>query len=182
MGLRTLIIYDKVTNEAFMNTLVSRYKYLRLLQLSNYGDESLPSSIGKLKHLRYLGLEYSEKLKRLPNSVCKLQNLQTLSLMLVILPHWLQGSMNTLHVLIISDCKNLKELPEWLPTLTCLKRLGISYCPNLLSLPDNMHHLTNLENLKIIGCPGLYKRYQTMIGQDWNKISHIRTVAIEIEE
>ncbi|RDX64365.1 hypothetical protein CR513_57083, partial [Mucuna pruriens] len=48
-GLKTIIFPMEATNEAFLNTLVSRCKYLRVLDL--------PFSIGKLKHLRYLGLE-----------------------------------------------------------------------------------------------------------------------------
>ncbi|KAK7392864.1 hypothetical protein VNO78_21314 [Psophocarpus tetragonolobus] len=303
-GLKTLISYGNVTNEAFLNTLVSRCKYLRFLQLNNSEYKSLPGSIGKLKHLRFLSLDDSEKLKSLPDSVSKLQNLQTLSLggclslqelpkgikklislrqlfittkqtdlpekeiaeltslehlrfhacdkleslseemqlsnlktlvfdkcgtlkslsfnliknvenlmikdcenlelsmdlgnqipnsrihfltllglpRLVSLPQWIQGSKNTLQVLLIGYCKNLKELPEWLPTLTCLKTLAIGDCPKLLSLTDNMHDLTNLENLEISGCPELCKRCQREVGQDWNKISHVKNVIIDEPE
>ncbi|KAK7392866.1 hypothetical protein VNO78_21316 [Psophocarpus tetragonolobus] len=292
IGLKTLTIQHNATNEAFLNTLVSRCKYLRFLELNNFEYESLPRLIGKLKHLRFLSLQDSEKLKRVPDSVYKLQNLQTLNLIgcsslqelpkgirklislcqlflttkqldlpekeianltslkllfldvcdklesvlekmqlsrlktlgfrkcetlrslsfnliknvepfmindclnlnlsmnlgnqipnsrlnhlslvglpqLVTLPQWLQGCIYTLQVLYICYCKNLKELPEWLPTLIYLKTLQIRDCQELLSLPNNTHHLTNLEYLEINGCPELYKRYQRMIGQDWNKI------------
>ncbi|CAJ1967549.1 unnamed protein product [Sphenostylis stenocarpa] len=304
-GLRTIIFPDDATNEAFMNTLVSRCKHLRFLELSNSTYESLPPSIGKLKHLRYLSLFGNKKLKRLPGSVCKLQNLETLNLngciqlqelpkgirklislrrlhvttrqldfpdreienltsletvtfnscdnlesllegiqlsslknlslhdcrnlksmsfhvitnlenlvidncgeldlsmgfgnkipdlrlkslalkslqQLVTLPQWLQGSVNTLHSLVIADCNNLKELPEWLSTMICLKLLVIEYCPYMQSLPDNMHHLTNLENLLINSCPELCERYQPEFGQDWHKVSHIKKVFVgELEE
>ncbi|TKY53325.1 putative disease resistance protein RGA3 [Spatholobus suberectus] len=304
-GLRTIIFPPDAANEAFMNTLVSRCKYLRVLDLSYSKYDSLPRCIGKLKHLRYLNLECSAKLKGLPDSVCKLQNLQTLALggcteieelpkgirklislrqlyittkqpefpekeianltsledlrfhycdklkslfkgiklpslktlvlndcaslkslsfhaignlqtlkifkcnklelsmgvgnqipdlrlklldlehlpHLVTLPQWLQGSMNTLHSLIIYCCENLEELPEWLSTLIFLKQLEIEDCPKLLSLPENMHRLTSIDHLYIKGCPELCKRCQPGVGQDWPKISHIKKVIIdELEE
>ncbi|ESW17621.1 hypothetical protein PHAVU_007G254900 [Phaseolus vulgaris] len=301
-GLRTIIFPDEASNEVFMNTLVSRCKYLRFLELSNSKLESLPPSLGKLKHLRYLCLFGNKKLKGLPSSVCNLQNLETLNLngctelqelpkgmrklislrrlhittkqlhfpdkeianltsletltfnscdnleslfegiqlstlknlslhhcgnlkslsfhvitnlenlviesccelelsmdfgnqipdlrlkslglkslqQLVSLPQWLQGSVNTLHSLVIADCNNLKELPEWLSSMICLKLLVIEYCPYLQSLPDN---LTNLENLVINNCPELCRRYQPGVGQDCHKISHIKQVFVgELEE
>ncbi|QCE05245.1 disease resistance protein RPM1 [Vigna unguiculata] len=303
-GLRTIIFPDEATNEAFLNTLVSRCKYLRFLELSNSKYETLPRSVGKLKHLRYLCLFGNKNLKGLPCSVCNLQNLENLNLnectelqelpkgisklislrqlhittkqlhfpdqeistltsletltfnscdnlesllkgiqlssltnlslhdcgklktlsfhvianlehllidnccelelsmgfgngnqipdlrlkslafkslqQLVTLPQWLQGSVNTLHSLVIADCNNLKELPEWLSSAVFLKLLVIEYCSSLQSLPDN---LINLENLLINSCPELCKRYQPGVGQDYHKISHIKKVFVgELEE
>ncbi|XP_027935169.1 disease resistance protein RGA2-like [Vigna unguiculata] len=303
-GLRTIIFPDEATNEAFLNTLVSRCKYLRFLELSNSKYETLPRSIGKLKHLRYLCLFGNKNLKGLPCSVCNLQNLENLNLnectelqelpkgisklislrqlhittkqlhfpdqeistltsletltfnscdnlesllkgiqlssltnlslhdcgklktlsfhvianlehllidnccelelsmgfgngnqipdlrlkslafkslqQLVTLPQWLQGSVNTLHSLVIADCNNLKELPKWLSSAVFLKLLVIEYCSSLQSLPDN---LINLENLLINSCPELCKRYQPGVGQDYHKISHIKKVFVgELEE
>ncbi|XP_047176919.1 disease resistance protein RGA2-like [Vigna umbellata] len=287
-----------MNNEAFLITLVSRCKYSRILELYSSEFESLPYSIGKLKHLRYLNLQFSKKLRRLPDSVCKLQNLQTLNLLgcvelqklpkgmrnlislgnlfittkqvdfpdkgiavltslenlntsycrnleslfngiqlstlkklslygceslksvsfhairninvlaickcdklelamgvgsqipdsrlkfvylgglpqLVTLPQWIQGSANSLQSLVIMGCINLKELPDWLPTLIYLKYLAICKCPNLLSLPDNMHQLKNLEKLDMSGCPQLWKRFKPGVGKDRYKISHIKYV------
>ncbi|XP_047150321.1 putative disease resistance protein RGA3 [Vigna umbellata] len=299
-GVRSVVFRNGGSDINFLNTLVSRCKYLRLLDLRYSEHESLPQCMGKLKHLRFLCLAKMEKLKELPDSVCKLQNLQTLILsgctnlqklpkgmknlvslrqlaittaqadfpkelianltslenlsftecdnleslfegvqlstvkslilsecgslksvslhafrnleflmiadctklelsmslscqipdsklkylfldelpQLVKLPQSFQGSANTLQHLSISDCVNLDELPEWLPTLICLKVLDIGSCPKLLSLP-NIHHLTNLENLEIVDCPELCRRFKPEVGQDWHKISHIKIVHIE---
>ncbi|XP_027937894.1 putative disease resistance protein RGA4 [Vigna unguiculata] len=297
-GLRSVVFRDGGSNIDFLNALVSRCRYLRILDLRYSEYESLPHCIGKLKHLRFLCLAKNEKLKELPDSVCKLQNLKTLVLsgcirlqklpkgikylislrhlaittaqtdfseeeianftslenlsftqcdnleslfeevqlstlqtltlidcgnlksvslhcirnlealtiincnkleslscqipelklkylflfdlpLLVKLPQWFQGSANSLQHLAIRNCVNLGELPDWLPTLICLKVLEISDCPKLLSLPDNIHHLTNLEKLDITGCPELRKRFKPKVGQDWHKISHIKQVDID---
>ncbi|QCE05250.1 disease resistance protein RPM1 [Vigna unguiculata] len=297
-NLRTLIFRNGVSNKDLLNTLLSRCKSLRILDLQNCEYESLPRCIGKLKHLRFLCLAQNEKLKQLPDSLCKLQNLQTLTLsgciklqmlpkgienlinlrhlaittaqttfpeevigklssleklyiidcdnleslfeevklftfktfylyncgslkwvsfhairnlevlvikdcdnldlsfglgsrisnsrlkyvvfsdlpQLVTLPRWLQGCANTLRSLLIKRCMNLKEFPDWLPTLIHVRVLEIAYCPNLLSFP--VHHLTNLEDLHITGCPELSKRFHPTIGLDWHKISHIKRVHI----
>ncbi|KAL2326989.1 hypothetical protein Fmac_020416 [Flemingia macrophylla] len=300
-SLKTLVFPNDATNKVFLNTVVSRCKYLRLLNLACTKYESLPHYIGKLKHLRFLSVAHNEKLKILPNSICELQNLETFDFrwcpklrelpkgirklislrdlrvttrqtyfpkntienmisleklqvtscenfeslfegvqlsrlrtleiddcgnlkslsfhvvanleylgiyncekldmslglgnkipslclnsvgfkklpQLVTLPQWLQGCINTLHSLQIYDCKNLKELPEWLSIGICLKVLDIYKCPKLLLFPDSMHHLTTLEHLEVKNCPGLSKRYMPGVGQDWQQISHIKKVVIK---
>jgi len=298
-GLRTMIFRNGGNNKDFLNTLVSRCKYLRVLHIRDSECDSLPHCIGKLKHLRVLNLSQKEELKELPDSICKLQNLQTLFLngciklqalpkgmknlislrdlaititlpefpkviadlisleklyltnccnleslfegmklstlkhlslngctslksvsfhviknlevllifncnklelsmgvgsqipnlrlkvlgfgdlpQLVTFPQWLQGSTNSLQTLGIQGCINLKEFPDWLSSLICLKLLAVSDSPKLLSLPDNMYNLTNLEDLKIKVCPELCKRLKPEVGQDWHKISHIKHVNI----
>jgi len=277
-GLRTMIFPMGANNEAFLNNLVSRCEFLRDLRLVNSTYKSLPRSIGKLKHLRYLNLANSKELKRLPNSVCKLQNLHILQFngckklqtlpkignlislrqlfittkqfnfpdkeiakltslerlwvdscgnletlllegiplsnlewlnisscgnlksmspfhvfpnleilgikncpklklslgndnqipklklklltlnslpQLVSFPNWLQGCADTLRILVIANCENFDELPEWLSALICLHKLELEDCPKLLSLPKDAHCLSNLEGLSIKGCPEL---------------------------
>ncbi|XP_020211019.1 putative disease resistance protein RGA4 [Cajanus cajan] len=72
---------------------------------------------------------------------------------LVTLPHWLQGSLETLQYLLISSCYNLVGLPEWLSAMICLKTLCVTSCPNMLFLPDDIPRLTTLERLEIDGYP-----------------------------
>ncbi|KAK2400613.1 putative disease resistance protein RGA3 [Trifolium repens] len=52
--LRTIFFPIGANNEAFLYTLLSRCKFLRILQITNSTYVSLPHSIGKLKHLRCL--------------------------------------------------------------------------------------------------------------------------------
>jgi hypothetical protein len=81
-NVRTIIFrgdWNKVINinKSFVETCISRFKHLRLLDLRYSTLEALPSSIGTLKHLRYLNLERNKHIKKLPNSIWDLQNLET---------------------------------------------------------------------------------------------------------
>ncbi|XP_045797569.1 disease resistance protein RGA2-like [Trifolium pratense] len=173
-GLRTILFPDGANSKPFLNTCLSRCKYLRLLKLNKSRYKNLPHSIGKLKHLRYINLEKSKELERLPDSVCKLQNLQTLDLSecenLLKLPNEI-GNLIKLQVLYITTKQS--NFPEELAKLSSLeilafincdnlmfsfegiqfpklKLLSFSYCGNLKSLP--FHIIPNIESLIIMDC------------------------------
>jgi Leucine-rich repeat (LRR) protein len=102
-------------------------KCLRVLILSNRRNiTKLPNSIGsKLIHLRYLELSYT-LIKRLPDSICKLCNLQVLNLShcrdLDALPREMHKLVNLRHLDII-DTPCMKEMPRHLDRLKCLQTL-----------------------------------------------------------
>lgn len=195
----------------FPDNEIAKLTFLEILMLVDCdnleslfeGIEELPSlkflEIGSCKSLRSVPLHVIPNLESLSIDSCYRLNLsmghdnQTAKLRLKLLyleslpklmafPEWLQGCANTLQSLVIVDCDHLKDLPEWLSTMIYLKTLSIQDCPTLLSLPDGVHHLPDLEYLKIEGCPELCRRYETKVGQDWSKISHIKQVIIESPE
>ncbi|KAK7336560.1 hypothetical protein VNO77_17105 [Canavalia gladiata] len=129
-GVRTILLPEVTAGakeEALLNTWVSKYKYLRVLDLRFSTYKTLPHSIGKLKHLRYFNNEYNHNIKRLPDSICKLQNLQVLKL---------------------NGCIELEALPKGLRKLISLRRLDITTKQSVL--PDNeIAHLSSLANLRI---------------------------------
>ncbi|RDX67392.1 putative disease resistance protein RGA3, partial [Mucuna pruriens] len=90
-----------VDSEALLDTWIKRYRYLRVLDLSDSSFETLPNSIAKLEHLRALSLKNNCKIKRLPHSICKLQHLQFLSL---------------------RGCMELETLPKGLGMLISLRK------------------------------------------------------------
>ncbi|XP_027367373.1 putative disease resistance protein RGA3 [Abrus precatorius] len=172
-GLRTIIFSRGANNEASLNSLLSRCKYLRFLEISYSDYKSLPSSIGKLKHLRCLILQNNTELSRFPDSVCKLQNLQVLRLddckSLEALPKGIENLINlcqlyltfkqssfpeiakwtSLETLSLDSCDNLKSLFEGIQ-LPRLKFFIIDSCGSLESLP--FHAIPNLESLAIFSC------------------------------
>lgn len=161
--------------------VISRFKYLRTLDLRHSRLEEVPLSIGDLKHLRYLDLSGNDNIKSLPTTICRLQNLQTLRIVLctqllkiprrmkylVSLRHlyittretsFLEkgfGCLTTLQSLSILRCENLTSLFEGAEKLIKLRTLVIGDCPRLTSLPRGMKFLTALENLMIINCEEL---------------------------
>lgn len=195
----------------FPDNEIAKLTFLEILMLVDCDNlESLFEGIEELPSLKFLDITSCKSLRSVPLHV--IPNLESLSIdacyrlnlsmghdnqiaklrlkllyleslpQLLAFPEWLQGSVNTLQSLVIVDCDHLKDLPEWLSTMIYLKTLSIQDCPTLLSLPDGVHHLRNLEYLKIKGCPELCRRYETKVGQDWPKISHIKQVIIESPE
>ncbi|KAM3738941.1 hypothetical protein ACB098_09G167700 [Castanea mollissima] len=143
--------FDSINiSESLVKTCISRFKHLRLLNLRHSTLETLSSSISTLKHLRYLNLNRNKKIKKLPDSICDLQNLETL---------------------ILLGCNEIEELPRdirkmvslRIQRLTALRYLGFGYCKSLISLPQGMRHLTALECLGIGNC----EKLNLMEGDDY---------------
>ncbi|XP_050245665.1 putative disease resistance protein RGA4 isoform X3 [Quercus robur] len=165
-------------NESLVKTCISRFKHLRLLNLSNSTLETLSSSISTLKHLRYLNLQGNKKIKKLPDSICDLQNLETLILSgcedleelprdirkMVSLRYFVITTkqtrlpangiecMSSLRHLSFNSCHRLECFNEGIQRLTALRSLSFFNCESLISLPQGMKHLTALEYLAIYYC------------------------------
>ncbi|XP_059439482.1 putative disease resistance protein RGA4 [Corylus avellana] len=112
--------------ESDIEAIFSTSKLLRVLVLNGIDFDFLPSSIGKLKHLRYLDLSWNTDLQKLSNSITRLQNLQTL---------------------ILSFCYKLEELPRDIKKLVNLRHLEIEECDKLAYMPRGLGQLTNLQTL-----------------------------------
>jgi Leucine-rich repeat (LRR) protein len=113
-------------NRRVYDTLITSFKCLRVLNLSQSDIQEVPNSIGKLKHLRYLDLSWNVAIKLLPASITKLQNLQTLKL---------------------DFCLELKELPEDTRNLISLRHLVLRMCNSLTHMPHGLGKLTALQTL-----------------------------------
>jgi Leucine-rich repeat (LRR) protein len=115
-------------NKQVYDTLISSFKCLRALNMSNSNIQEVPNFIGKLKHLRLLDLSWNKDIKLLPTSITKLQNLQTLRL---------------------ANCRGLKELPEDTRNLISLRHLTLDGCDSLTHMPHGLRKLTALQTLTL---------------------------------
>ncbi|XP_028224293.1 putative disease resistance RPP13-like protein 1 [Glycine soja] len=112
-------------NEEAQCIIVSKLMYLRVLSFRDFRSlDSLPDSIGKLIHLRYLDLSHSS-VETLPKSLCNLYNLQTLKLY---------------------NCRKLTKLPSDMCNLVNLRHLDISFTP-IKEMPRGMSKLNHLQRL-----------------------------------
>nr|ABR29786.1 CC-NBS-LRR protein [Solanum tuberosum] len=119
-----------------LHDILPRLTSLRALSLSHYKNEELPNDLFiKLKHLRFLDFSWTN-IKKLPDSICVLYNLETL---------------------LLSYCSYLKELPLHMEKLINLRHLDISEA--YLTTPL---HLSKLKSLDVLvgakfllsGCSG----------------------------
>ncbi|KAL4370667.1 hypothetical protein AHAS_Ahas06G0088700 [Arachis hypogaea] len=184
LGVRSIVVPTKqehkgigANNEDLFPTWVLSCKYLRYLDLGDSTFETLPRSISKLKHLRYLSLRNNRRIKKLPASICNLQNLEELNLYgcveLEALPENLRNLINLQRMLITtkqsvlpeSDIANLCSLEE-LDIYGCdnlespfvgvklpaLQYLRVMRCKNLKCLPLDTHHFPQLEKFVVDEC------------------------------
>lgn len=144
-------------DESFLSTCISRFKYLRVLRLLISPCELLPTSIGSLKHLRSLELIANERITALPNSICKLQSLQTLGLggcvNLEELPRDMRKLIRLRYLVITTKQSSFPE--NGVGCLTSLRYLSIWECSNLTCLPRDTSYLASLRTLMIGDCKQL---------------------------
>ncbi|MFS7903745.1 putative P-loop containing nucleoside triphosphate hydrolase, leucine-rich repeat domain superfamily [Helianthus anomalus] len=98
---------------------------LRVLYLRGVDLNTLPESVCKLKHLRYLNLSDSS-IEVLRESIIYLQNLQ---------------------MLFLKDCGRLKQFPKGLRYMRNLQRLDTIGCDFLRHLPRGIKELSSLRTL-----------------------------------
>ncbi|KAG6679359.1 hypothetical protein I3842_14G126600 [Carya illinoinensis] len=135
-------------------------RFLRVLSFANYRNlTELPDSIGKIRHLRYLDLSWTG-IRKLPNSICKLCNLQTLRLWrcwnLTVLPRDMHKLISLRHLDLYGSA--ITKMPLHLGRLKCLQTLDIfvvnKHCGSSIGELGNLEDIggnltiTKLQNIK----------------------------------
>lgn len=134
--------------QAFSHTLC-----LRVLDLGGRQVSELPSSVYKLKLLRYLDAS-SLRISSFSKSFNHLLNLQALILSntyLKTLPTNI-GCLQKLQYFDLSGCANLNELPTSFGDLSSLLFLNLASCHELEALPMSFGNLNRLQFLSLSDC------------------------------
>jgi Leucine-rich repeat (LRR) protein len=129
--MRTILFFNGYKYKIDCDELFSSFKFLRMLDLSRKNLDSVPSSIGELKHLRHLDLSGNQNLDSVPSSIGELKHLRHLDL---------------------SWNHKMKKLPDSITSLHNLQTLRLIYCKSLEELPRDIKKLVNLRHLEIDGC------------------------------
>ncbi|XP_070674094.1 putative disease resistance RPP13-like protein 1 [Malus domestica] len=140
---------DKVyVSNKVQDDFLPTQKYLRVISLSRYQNiNQLPNSIGNHIHLRYIDLSHTT-IKRLPDTVCTLYNLQTLLLL---------------------GCYSLVKLPADMRKLIHLRHLDIGGT-RIKKMPV---HMGRLKSLRTLTAFVLGKSTGSSIGE-LRELSHLR--------
>ncbi|GLJ38408.1 hypothetical protein SUGI_0782050 [Cryptomeria japonica] len=150
-GLRSLILRHSERLSVIPPGFLKGLTWLRTLDLSMTGIESLPITLGRLKRLEYLNLSRT-KLKCLPVAVTRLQRLLSLNLF---------------------ECKELVSLPLEMNKLEDLRYLNLRRCAKLRLLPFEITQITSLQCLIMDGCDNLQWRLQSSPPENTSQYSQL---------
>ncbi|KAG8369751.1 hypothetical protein BUALT_Bualt14G0046300 [Buddleja alternifolia] len=163
----------------------------RVLSLYQCELEEIPTEIENLIHLRYLDLSGNKFQRHIPQTICKLYNLQSLYLS----GCWLKeipreiGNLIALRHLDLSWNSYIKELPETIYNLHELRTLNLYHCSSLELLPEgidrlaNLRHILNDEANELKRIPqgleqltGLRTLRVFYAGRDWSKLGYLNNM------
>ncbi|WJX29602.1 hypothetical protein P8452_18224 [Trifolium repens] len=154
--MRTLILLSNTSESMNEEELfvISKFKYLRALKLSDCSLGKLCNSFLKLKHLRYLSLDRCKRLGSLSKSIDNLSCLQTLMLILCE-----EVEISTQNVSKLINLKHLDILDakvvEEKKTLFEFRKLGMRDRYKGVNFSNWISPLANIVKISLVGCKDL---------------------------
>ena len=154
VGLRCLLLLGGMESLLVIPDTICNLTNLVLLDLSCLCADRLPAKIGNLAQLTSLDLSGNVNLKCIPFSASQCTRMHELNLSdceeIKLLPEFIQ-SYAQLSSLCLNGL-NLTELPEWLDHLVLLTRLDLHWIDILYQLPPSLRSLGGLTHLDLGFC------------------------------
>ncbi|XP_060176637.1 putative disease resistance protein RGA3 isoform X2 [Lycium barbarum] len=120
--------------------------------------KSTPNQFEVLRELNIEGVDSAMPLLNLCSNLTSLVELSVAGVKeLTCLPDEMLRNNFSLELLLFSNCRQFRELPQSLYNLRSLKRLAIDSCTNFSSIPvpSGENHLISLQSLVLSNCDGL---------------------------
>lgn len=191
-NLRTLLSFDsregtapgKDIGDFLRRGITNRcFQGMRVLDLERLFRPKLPESLGKLIHLRYLGLRWTY-LENLPSSIHNLFNLQTLDLKhtyISTLPSSFWKMQQLRHLYLSESYRTRFVPPRAASSLTDLQTLWGAFVDEESPLANSLYRLTKLRKL---GLTCQLTRFQQGATANWilslARLESLRLISIDI--
>ncbi|CAJ1930270.1 unnamed protein product [Sphenostylis stenocarpa] len=170
--------------EKKLDFIYKKFKLLRVLELDGVRVVSLPSTIGHLIQLRYLGLRKTNLEEELPLSIGNLLNLQTLDLryccFLKKIPNVMWKLVNLRHLLLYTPFDPPDSGHLRLDTLINLQTLPHIEAGNWI-VDGGLANMVNLRQLGICELSGKLANYVLSTAQGLNNL-HSLSLSLQSEE
>nr|XP_016438209.1 PREDICTED: putative disease resistance protein At1g50180 [Nicotiana tabacum] len=147
--MRSLLSFDSSAKLVNLDCICkSSFKLLKVLYIDSPGLKVISDSIGKLYSLKYLGVGWKTRIKKLPRSISRLKNLETIDMPMsryysVLVPN------------VLWKLENLRHLIGYINSPSLLKIDLLNNVQTLGSIPVHhwMHNenLTRMTNLRKVG-------------------------------
>ncbi|KAJ0532110.1 putative TIR domain, P-loop containing nucleoside triphosphate hydrolase [Helianthus annuus] len=118
---------------------------------------SIPGDLWQLESLEKLSL-ITVEIRHLPDSVCMLKHLKSLSIISCRVIEQLPENicrLECLEELFVSDCTSLRDIPNSICKMKCLKRLSLGSSDKVERLPEDLGCLECLKELDLSDCKSL---------------------------
>ncbi|CAI8597805.1 unnamed protein product [Vicia faba] len=152
---------DKLVHLQMVNSKVKQlwngtqyFRKLRVIDLSNSKNLRQTPNVSGVPYLEELHLNDCTDLVEVHQSVKEHKKLEILSLVgctnLKTFSSTLE--MDSLKMLILSDCSNISRLPEFGKNMISMSVLNLMHCKSIVCLPNSISNLKSLKILNISGC------------------------------
>ncbi|XP_023730868.2 disease resistance protein RPV1 [Lactuca sativa] len=138
---------------------LDQLKCLEELTLYSTNIKCLPDSVCMLKCLKSLSLIDCQHLEELPENLGWLENLEELNVSSTILRHLPDSICMLIHLkcLLLDSCKFVEKLPEDIGQLECLEELNLTKCASVGDIPNSICKMKCLRYLFLHFCSQVQK-------------------------